>query len=243
MKKYGLVDSDDKTVRVSDLALRMLHPANEQENLKALQEAALKPELFAQLYSTRQDASDDAIRSFLITRLDFSEAGARQVIKAYRDTMELAQLDRPGTEPLAQTAEDLMQTEDNMQLSVKPAPGRVPSTPEPTNIASNHQPSQTLSVPVGPDVFAEVRIRGGELRAEHLEALREYLSLAQRWAKQAITYQEGDTVEYVDAYTGETKYGRIDKMYGSNTIVRTITKEEAGPNAKKFTPRQDPARS
>lgn len=179
MKKYGLVESDDKSVRVSELALRMIHPANEQEEVKAFQEAALKPELFAQLFSTHQDASDDALRSYLITKLEFSETGARQLIKAYRDTIEVARFDNPSAEPLTQKSEDAMQMTDKMDISVRPAPGRVSAT----NLASTMQPSQTLSVPVGPDVFAEVRITGGELRVEYLEALREYLELAKKWCK------------------------------------------------------------
>jgi hypothetical protein len=244
MKKYGLVDSDDKTVRVSDLALRIIHPANDLEEVKALQEAALKPELFSQLYSTHQDASDDALRSYLITKLNFSEAGARQVIKAFRDTLGLAQLDQPGVKPPIEVrAADGIQIEDNTHVDVRYAADSLRIDSPTLRSASTGQPLQTLTVPVGPDVFAEVRIRGGELRAEHLEALREYLSLAQKWAKAEPTYQEGDTVEYVDAYTGETKYGRIDKMYGSTAIVRTITKDEAGPNPKKFTPKPDPART
>jgi hypothetical protein len=179
MKKYGLVESDDKTVKVSELALRMIHPANEQDEVKAFQEAALKPELFAQLFSSHQDASDDALRSYLITKLEFSETGAKQLIKAYRETIEVARFDKPGPEPLTRGPGDAMEMADDVEVSVRPSLGRV-LTP---SVASAAQPSQTLSVPVGPDVFAEVRITGGELRAEYLEALREYLELAKKWCK------------------------------------------------------------
>jgi hypothetical protein len=46
---------------------------------------------------------------------------------------------------------------------------------------------------------------------------------------------EGDTVEFIDARTKETRYGRIQKMQGGNAIVRIIRKEQAGPNPKKLT--------
>ncbi len=39
----------------------------------------------------------------------------------------------------------------------------------------------------------------------------------------------GETVVYEDAYTKETRYGRVVSVLGSNVTVRTITKEEAGP--------------
>jgi len=185
MKKFGLVDSDDKTVRVSELALRIIHPANDTEETKAMQQAALKPELFQQMYLTMQDASDDAMRSFLITKLDFSEAGANQFIKAYRDTMEVAKLGEPDSKPLIEIIpSDAMQLSDSVTLDLHPAaptPTYASRMPAP---AYQIAPSQTLTVPVGPDVTAEVRLTGGtgELKQEHLIALIEYLTLATKFA-------------------------------------------------------------
>ena len=185
MKKFGLVDSDDKTVRVSELALRIIHPANDTEETKAMQQAALKPELFQQIYATMQDASDDAVRSFLITKLDFSEAGANQFIKAYRDTMEVAQLSEPDSKPLIEIIpSDSMQMTDSVAVELRktlPSPTHASRMP-----AASYQtvPSQTLTVPVGPDVTAEVRLVGGtgELKKEHIAALIEYLTLAAKFA-------------------------------------------------------------
>jgi len=79
-----------------------------------------------------------------------------------------------------------------------------------------------------------VRVTGEESLPEYFDALRQYLTLAEKLVKPG--FQEADKVEYMDAYSGETRYGTIERMYGSNAIIRTITKEEAGPNPKKFTP-------
>jgi hypothetical protein len=185
MKKFGLVDSDDRSVRVSELALRILHPANETEATKALQQAALKPELFQQIYTNMQEASDDAVRSFLITKLDFSEAGANQFIKAYRDTMDVASLSQPNSKPLIELMPaDEMQMADSMTLDMRPAPSSTPHASRMPAPAFHTAPSQTITVPVGPDVIAEVRLVGGtgELKQEHLTALIEYLTLAQKFA-------------------------------------------------------------
>jgi hypothetical protein len=197
LKKFGLVDSDDRTVRVSELALRILHPANETEEAKAFQQAALKPELFAQVYTNMQEASDDALRSYLITKLDFSEAGANQFIKTYRDTMDVAKLGEPDSKPLIEIgAVDSMQLSDTMALEMKTAssaPTYASRIPAP---AYQTEPSQTLTVPVGPDVTAEVRLVGGtgELKQEHLTALIEFLTLAKKWAApKAEPPQNSDT--------------------------------------------------
>src|SRR5207302_8477061 len=47
----------------------------------------------------------------------------------------------------------------------------------------------------------------------------------------------GDAVEYDDACTQERRFGRVTAIYGSDFIIRTISKEEAGPNPKKFKPK------
>lgn len=48
------------------------------------------------------------------------------------------------------------------------------------------------------------------------------------------SFKAGDAARYTDAYTGEVRYGRISNMYGADAIVRTIDRDEAGPNPKEF---------
>ena len=109
-----------------------------------------------------------------------------------------------------------------------------------TILSSAQSTSQTYSWPLARGVLVEVRITGEKLLPEYFDALRQYLTLAEKLVKPG--FQEADKVEYVDAYTGETRYGIIERMYGSNAIIHTITKEEAGPNPKKFTPQHDRSR-
>jgi hypothetical protein len=244
MKKYGLVDSDDKTVCASALALRILHPANEGEQLQATQQAALMPELFASLHGAYAEASDDALRSYLITKLHFSESGARQVIKTFRETISLAKLDKSEYIPPRNGG-----GEDKFNVS-QYVDSRIITSKQGSNhggnpvdrklyvpIASDGKPEKTWRWPLSDEVDAEVRITGGEVRPEYFDALRKYLELARGFV---TTFQVGDTVEFEDAYTHEIKWGRITQMQGSTALISTITKEEAGPNPKRFTPKADP---
>ncbi len=48
----------------------------------------------------------------------------------------------------------------------------------------------------------------------------------------------GDTVVFEDAYTNETKYGRVERTYGGTFIVHIIPREKAGQNAKRLSVRQ-----
>jgi hypothetical protein len=50
-------------------------------------------------------------------------------------------------------------------------------------------------------------------------------------------FTPGDTVQFLNVKTGEFQYGRVEGTIEGNAIVRKITKEEAGPDPKRFTPR------
>jgi hypothetical protein len=104
---------------------------------------------------------------------------------------------------------------------------------ETTILSSIQSSSQTYRWPLAQGVLAEARIIGGEPLPEYFAALRQYLALAEKLL--TPVFLVGEKVEYVDAYTGETRYGTIERMYGSNAIIHTLTKEEAGPNPKRFT--------
>jgi hypothetical protein len=65
---------------------------------------------------------------------------------------------------------------------------------------------------------------------------------SQRKPKQSTKRNElvfvlGDTVQLHDVKSGAVQYGRVEGTIDGNPIVRRITKEEAGPNPKRFIPR------
>jgi hypothetical protein len=47
-------------------------------------------------------------------------------------------------------------------------------------------------------------------------------------------FNQGDTVEFNDAYTGELTYGRVSRVYSNSMMISKISREEAGPNPKRF---------
>lgn len=184
MKKYGLVDNDDRSIRVSDLALSIMHPSDAETGLAAVQQAALNPELFRQMFEKLRDASDGALKSYLITKLEFSEVGARQLIRAYRDTLAVAKLDGPASYPSQAMAElDHSEIPYNEALDFLPVVHMAHRTLDHKMGSGDKQQKttqQTYSWPLSPGVMGEVRIIGAEATLEHLEAIREYLAIAER---------------------------------------------------------------
>jgi hypothetical protein len=94
VRQYGLLEKDSNGLHLSDLAMDIVaHPQNSKEHLDALQKAALNPELFSRVYSSHKEASDEALRAYLIKHEGFNERAMRNFILAYRDAFSLAKLD------------------------------------------------------------------------------------------------------------------------------------------------------
>jgi hypothetical protein len=91
MRQYGLLEKHGNGLRLSEVAMQILHSADgSPDQVSAIREAALTPELFRDLDTTHADASEDAITSYLILRRGFSDGGARLAASAYKDTLSLA---------------------------------------------------------------------------------------------------------------------------------------------------------
>ena len=91
IEKYGLLEeaSGDK-VKVSALAMSILHPATPEEKQKAINEAAYKPSLFTTIKEEwgGERPSDTNLRVYLI-RNKFSQDALDRVIQIYKETMDL----------------------------------------------------------------------------------------------------------------------------------------------------------
>lgn len=95
LRKYGLLEGSDGSVRVSDLALKIIaHKEGDPERAAAIAEAATGPELFAAIEKKWPGGkvSDQALRSYLLTEKFLPDA-ADTAIRAFRETKELAEVE------------------------------------------------------------------------------------------------------------------------------------------------------
>jgi hypothetical protein len=172
LKKYGLLSDEKQGMRVSQLALRILHPQNEDDRVAALQEAAMKPELFRDLSASHLNGSDDAIKSHLITKMDFSETGARTLIRSFRATMEFAKLTDSPYSP-----SDGTKSGEAMQQAIQVGKGEV-------RTAAGSKVLRGFSWPLSAETTARLEIVGNEeLTSDHIDALTQYLEVAKKLLK------------------------------------------------------------
>lgn len=141
---FGLSEKVRKgELRVSDLALRILHPADPQERREALREAAFSPELFQELRARYPDSppSRETLTSFL-SREGFASAAISPAARAYLDTCSFLQQEHaydfdvalrdpaPESTPTAADMETHMDSTDTLERPTDasaPTPNAPPS--------------------------------------------------------------------------------------------------------------------
>jgi hypothetical protein len=115
--KYGLIEevNGDK-VKVSPLALSILYPKFPQEKNEAIEEAALKPVLFAEIHKEWEGhrPSEENLRSYLIRR-NFATEALDRVIKSYRETIDLVTQESVEYDPANVGSPGQKQGEDTMR--------------------------------------------------------------------------------------------------------------------------------
>jgi hypothetical protein len=124
LQKYGLLEKSGEGLRVSERALRILHPHSEAERRAAIREAAFDPPLFAELAEKfpGRMPNEELLRNYLI-RAGFAPAAVSHVILAYRETSLYAEEHSGSYTSGSMSAQEAVP----MQLSVAETPIQLPS--------------------------------------------------------------------------------------------------------------------
>ncbi len=133
LNAFGLLEANDaRELRVSDIAKRILFPADNTEKREALAEAAMSPNIFRQLHSKWPEGppSDETIKSYLV-RQGFNENSVGHVVAVYRDALSLAEPESPvaesDNEPDLALKEADMQSAPHLNPPASPPRGAIPA--------------------------------------------------------------------------------------------------------------------
>lgn len=125
--------------------------------------------LFLELNRTHADASENAIRSYLITKKQFAEDGARRAAKAFKETIAFAITGKSGYTPPKDEGKPGDMTGNESGQNMGNAGGGKP----PDGVFS-------LTVPFSKGTIAvQVRVTGDAISPAHLARVRKYLELAE----------------------------------------------------------------
>jgi hypothetical protein len=138
VQKYGLLAKVGEGLKISDRALRILHPHSAGEKAEAIREAAYEPSLFAELrdrFSGRMP-SEDLLKNYLI-RKGFAPAALTAVIAAYRETSEMAESAGEAHDSLCEQQQELFDMPPSVNdptIRVRPAAAAQPQPTQPSPI-------------------------------------------------------------------------------------------------------------
>ena len=105
--KYRLLEkADNGGLRVSDLAINILFPENDDRS-QSIRTAAFAPDLFSDILNRWPDhpPTDESLRGYLVRR-QFSRSAIDDVIESYRETIELVTRETPGYDSSTTPSED-----------------------------------------------------------------------------------------------------------------------------------------
>jgi len=173
LRQYGLLSKQAGGWSLSDTAMEIIHNSEgSQEQVKAIQDAALQPDLFRDLFSSHPHASEDAIKSYLILKKGFLDSGARQAAAAYRETIAFAKLTESGY-----TANEV---DEMANIDTTVGRSAVSSTEASAKVETkaNQLATQVLAVSIPRKLSVSIDVRGDQLRREDLAKIKNQFN---RW--------------------------------------------------------------
>lgn len=183
LRKYGLLEPGDEGLRVSDDALAIIElPPEDPEHAAALERAAFRPALFAELRETYGDdlPDDRRLRHFLIQK-NFNPRTADEVIRLYRNTVEFVSLHSEEYTP----AEDLIEDpQEAQQMQQRVTDQRVPASTDGGSVSPDSEPRQqdaamptTFLLQFRPTENSEARIElRGDVTQEAIDTIGRVLN-------------------------------------------------------------------
>lgn len=193
---YGLAEKAVKgEIRVTPLALEILHPSTDRERVSALNAAGFSPELFKELRARYPEAPPSAasLESFL-ARSGFSPAAIRPACKAYLETCQFLQ--RNGAyESDGVVVEPASESADHVDLKEPKAVNAQTTMP----VASNSPQSSIIRGDVftlqgGGEVIANLP---DSLTERDYEDLKDWLNLMIRKAGRKVTLKPAVSSESI----------------------------------------------
>lgn len=193
LKKYGLLEHvGNKEYKLSNLAIDIvLHQQGEPERIKAILEAAFTPPLFAELhdeFGINPPPSENNLRVRLLKR-EFNPKTVGDVIRAYRETIELVAREAPeynkgasvGLPPLQKAAGTYVGTFLDGAPKVNTAAQQSPKiqTPPTGNNLPPVDGAKVLNFSIGRNLEAKVVFNSKDVSQEAVKKLAALLELSQ----------------------------------------------------------------
>ena len=108
IKQYGLIEGRDQAIKVTPLAIRILHPSNEEEKNSGLREAASNPRFYADIEKQfgGRIPGDQVLKSQLVRSHGFNPNGADDFIRVLKENRAFMEMPERSDDGSATERED-----------------------------------------------------------------------------------------------------------------------------------------
>lgn len=180
--QFNLLEKEGKgNVKVSQLAVDILHGIDPKDRQQATLEAALAPQLFKDIHERFPDGipSENAIRSYLIQQ-DFQDAAISPAITAFMETYRAVEDIRESEShgALVLYAENTGEQDAAKATGNNPPPPPPPPPPPAGANVSGYRIMESERVVFSEETSADQYLKlvtAGEMNADLLEALEDYI--------------------------------------------------------------------
>jgi|HubBroStandDraft_2_1064218.scaffolds.fasta_scaffold217489_2 hypothetical protein len=158
LRYFGLISLEtqgaSRAIKLTDRALRILLDKREGERLKALQEAALSPKLYADLWAAwgKAPPSDDTAISHLTFELAFNPTTAPAALAAYKETIAFAGL--TSSAKVSEAAEGKTATDEQEHYDMEETANEPTQSGQKQRVPVQHSPmmrgeTESFRLPLG----------------------------------------------------------------------------------------------
>lgn len=195
LSQYQLIDREKGNILISQLAVRILHPTSNEQSQQSLQQAALAPPVFNELFRDYRDSSEEVITSHLVQN-GFTIDRAKRVARVFKSNAEYLSPDSTvissadyedeavnAVENAPSLPTTSVSTGTKMETSATVIPKQIAALSPSTNVLAHYV------IPLGENE-ATLMFTGKSLSPEDFSALIDYVEL---FKKQFERRQPKDT--------------------------------------------------
>lgn len=204
LKRFGLLEGRDPHIKLTELALQILEPADARERAEGIAQAATKPEMFAEVLESfgGKMPADSAIRAKLVRDRAFTSAGADAFIRSFKETFSFAEREanafRTMDEDFVAQADDepenayALGSTSAPPLSIAQTAAAAPGVGPISASQMQHLPGPGMQQAVFPLVEGPVYLNfPNDLTSDGYAELAEYLEIFLRRAARTKRLEEG----------------------------------------------------
>ena len=203
ISQYGLIDRDKGMVSISAAAVRVLHPTTKDQEIHTLEELALNPAVFNELYTNGFNNADEDVISNHLIQNGFTPDRAKKAASVFKANIELANLNGNSIKESNVAPNN---TSTPQEFTLAGGPQDLIDAHEAMFGAIEKKKSQRMlaqyTVPIGSTEFA-ITVTGEKLGAEDFDVLKEYADI---WKRQFERKQKAEESQNLAS--------NLNKMFG-----------------------------